>query len=304
MKSIPVSLLPRLRSTIILWTLIIATVVMHSEYAYCFLIAAAALGSLWEYFWLLKVGDVPRHWHIGYAAGIALLLGNFYLLRYARFGAPIASGGGAIFAFDAAVLVFVVILLFLRTFACTHPERSSSEGIAFTLLGVIYIPWLFSFVAKIIYLTPRDAHGLLTGQYYVLFLLVVTKFTDVGAFVSGSLFGKHPFRPNISPNKTWEGCAGAVLLALLSGWGFFTLFQKQLPLLSFPSVVIISLLLSIAAIAGDLAESLLKRTLHTKDSSHALPGIGGGLDLIDSILFTAPIFYFILQGLFWLSDGK
>lgn len=304
MKPIPASLFPRLLSTLALWGLIIATVVMQSEWGYCFLIAAAALGSLWEYFWLLKVGSIPRHWHLGYSAGIVLLAGNFWLLRYPRFSAPIALGGGAIFAMEAIILAAAVIVLFLREFARPHPERSSAEGIAFTLFGMIYIPWLFSFVVKVIYLIPRDAHGMLTGQYYVLFLLVVTKFTDVGAFVCGSLVGKHPFCPNISPKKTWEGCAGALLLALLSGWGFFTLFQKQLSLLSFFAVGIVSLILGIAAIAGDLAESLLKRALHTKDSSDALPGIGGGLDLIDSVLFTAPLFYVILQGLFWLGDGR
>ena len=76
---------------------------------------------------------------------------------------------------------------------------------------------------------------------------------------------------------------------------FYVLFQSQLTLLTPVTLIILSLSLASIGIAGDLAESLLKRSLHTKDSSHTLPGIGGGMDLIDSILFTAPIFYFVLQ---------
>ncbi|MFI0348395.1 MAG: phosphatidate cytidylyltransferase [Chthoniobacterales bacterium] len=282
-------------STITLWIMIVATVFFQSEIGYWILIATAALGSLWEYFWLLRVGCVPRHWHIGYVAGIALLLGNFWFLHSPRFAASIATGGGAIFAFDAAILAITVIVLFLREFITAEPKRTAAEGIAFTLFGIIYIPWFFSFVAKLLYLTPLDSKGLLTGPYYVIFLLVVTKFTDVGAFVCGSLFGRHHFFPNISPKKTWEGCAGALVVSVLSGWGIFLLLKQHLLLLHLHSALLISLILGVAAIAGDLAESLLKRSLHTKDSSDALPGIGGGLDLIDSVLFTAPLFYFIMQ---------
>jgi phosphatidate cytidylyltransferase len=202
--------------------------------------------------------------------------------------------------FEAMLLALLVLMLFSKTLLSFKLKREVADAIAFTLLGIIYIPWLFSFVSKIIYLTPRDIHGILTGQYYVLFLLVVTKFTDVGAFICGSLFGRHGFFPNVSSTKTKEGCIGALLFALLSGSLFFIFFQQKVPLLhSSTSVLIISLILGIAAIAGDLAESLLKRTLQTKDSSNTLPGIGGGLDLIDSILFTAPIFYFILQVMIW-----
>jgi phosphatidate cytidylyltransferase len=297
MKPIPTSLIPRLLSTLTLWMLIIVTVVTQSENGYSLLIAAAALGSLWEYFWLLKVALIPRHWRLGYFAGIILLLGNFWLLRNPHFGGPLRHGGGAIFIFEGLLLALLVLTLFTKTLFSLKLEREAADAITFTLLGIIYIPWLFSFVSKIIYLTPRDTDGTLTGQYYVLFLLVVTKFTDVGAFICGSFFGRHPFFSHVSSTKTKEGCIGALFFSLLSGWLFFIFFQKQLPLLHPLSVIIISMILGIIAIAGDLAESLLKRTLQTKDSSNTLPGIGGGLDLIDSILFTAPIFYFILQGL-------
>ena len=295
MKPLPTSLVPRLLSTLILWGLIIVIVVMKWEIGYCLLIAAAALGSLWEYFWLLKVSSLPRNWRIGYTAGVSLLLGNCCLLHSSNSAASLVAGG-SIFAFDAAIMVVTILVLFFREFLRPqHVERASAEGIAFTLFGVTYIPWLFSFLLKILYLTPLTSTGLITGTPYVLFLLVLTKFADVGAFLCGSLFGKHLFCPNISPKKTWEGFFGALLFSLLSSLTFYFLFREQLPLFTPGIVILLSLGLAPVGIAGDLAESLLKRSLSTKDSSQTLPGIGGGLDLIDSILFTAPIFYFILQ---------
>ncbi len=295
MKPLPTSLAPRLLSTLILWGLIIATVVMKWEMGYCLLIVAAALGSLWEYFWLLKVSSLPRNWRIGYTAGISLLFGNCWLLHYPHYSASLATGGGGIFTFDAGILIVTILVLFFREFLRPqHVERASAEGIAFTLFGVAYIPWLFSFLLKTLYLTPRTSTGLMTGTYYVLFLLVLTKFADVGAFLCGSLFGKHLFCPNISPKKTWEGFFGALVFSLVSSLIFYFIFRQQLSLFTPGIVILLSLGLAPVGIAGDLAESLLKRSLYTKDSSHTLPGIGGGLDLIDSILFTAPIFYFIL----------
>lgn len=339
MKSLPSSFLPRLFSTLILWGVVITVVWLKSELGYCLLILTAALGSLWEYFWLLKISHLPRNWRIGYISGISILLGNCWLLHNNFMSKE------NIFSFDAALIILTVVFLFFREFfrpqdakatlkvAAANKEegvddvqriasyqkvdgmrtdatpsigaeigsegrfsqRTSAEGIAFTLFGVIYIPWLFSFVLKILYLTPRTATGELSGTYYALLLVIITKFSDVGAFLCGSLFGKHLFCPNISPKKTWEGFFGALALSLSCSLGFYFLFPQELPLLTPTIVVALSLILAPIGIAGDLAESLLKRSLHTKDSSHTLPGIGGGMDLIDSILFTAPIFYFILR---------
>lgn len=290
MKSLPKSIGPRLLSTLILWGLIIGVVWMKSEIGYCTVILTAALGSLWEYFWLLKVSSLPRNWRIGYTAGISLLLGNCWFLHSGTISKE------NIFAFDAVIIVVTIIFLFFREFFRPQDsQRISAEGIAFTLFGVIYIPWLFSFVLKILYLTPQTATGELTGTYYVLLLIVITKFADVGAFLCGSLFGKHLFCPNISPKKTWEGFFGALFFSFVTSLIFYFSFQHQLLLLTPGLVMIVSLGLAPIGLAGDLAESLLKRSLHTKDSSHTLPGIGGGMDLIDSLLFTAPLFYFILQ---------
>ncbi len=291
MKPLPSSFLPRLLSTATLWGLIVGVVTLQWELGYCLLITGAALGSLWEYFWLLKASNLPRNWRIGYTAGVSLLLGNCWLLRNSAL-----VNRNFIFVVDTAIFVATILVLFFREFFRPQDsQRISAEGIAFTLFGFTYIPWLFSFVLKILYFLPRTSAGALPGMYYVLLVIIITKFADVGAFLFGSLFGKHLFCPNISPKKTWEGFFGALFLSLVCSSTFYFLFQNHLSLLTPKTAILLSLGLAPIGIAGDLAESLLKRSLHTKDSSHTLPGIGGGMDLIDSILFTAPVFYFVLQ---------
>lgn len=272
-----------------MWLAIIIAYRWRSEAAFIVLISIPALGALWEYFAMLRGGGIAHHRGMGMAAALILIGLNFWLLRA---GDPVIRF--AIFPGEAAVMAFFVMALFLREYGRNNPGRATAEGITFTLLGVVYIPWLFLFMAKLLYLTPRTPDGHTTGQYLVLFVVAVTKFTDVGAFLCGSLVGKTPFFPNISPRKTWEGILGGVAFGIAVGWGIFHFFADDLPPFPTPLVAGLSLLLAIAGVAGDLAESLLKRSVQSKDSGHALPGIGGGLDLIDSLLFTLPLFYFLL----------
>ena len=295
MNSLPSSFLPRTLSTIFLWLTIIAAYIMRSEIAFAFLIALPALGALWEYFALLKAGGIGHHRGLGITVALVLIGLNFWVLHSSQ---PLDFQNIFIFVYEASFFALLMIVLFLREFGRNSPGRPTAEAITFTLFGVVYIPWLFLFMAKLLYLTPRDAVGYTTGQYLVLFVVAVTKFTDVGAFLCGSLFGRTPFFPNISPKKTWEGIAGALVLAILVGIGVFHFLGSHLPPFSLGLICALSLLFGVTGIAGDLAESLLKRSLHTKDSGHALPGIGGGLDLIDSLLFTLPLFYFLLLFLF------
>jgi phosphatidate cytidylyltransferase len=173
--------------------------------------------------------------------------------------------------------------------------RDSLEAIAYTVFGLLYIPWLFNFVTKIIYLTPRTESGDTTGQFYLIYLMVVTKFSDMGAYVFGSLFGRHPFAPHISPKKTWEGFFGALVLSSLGSYWLYALIPGRLSAFRVNDVITLGLLLGVGAVVGDLAESIIKRSAHAKDSSRILPGIGGTLDLIDSLLFTAPLLYFYLR---------
>ena len=289
MRSLPSSFLPRLISTLILWGALVVAYILRSEVAFALMISIPALGSLWEYFALLKSGGISHHRGMGMTAAVVLIGMTFWVLHSTDFFRQFA-----IFPLETLVMAFLVMALFLREYGRNDPGRATAEAITFTLFGVVYIPWLFLFMAKLLYLTPRSPDGHLTGQYLVLFVVAVTKFTDVGAFLGGSIFGRTPFFPNISPKKTCEGILAGIVLGVLVGIGVFHFFAHQLPPFSMNLVCGLSFLIAIAGVAGDLAESLLKRSVQSKDSGHALPGIGGGLDLIDSLLFTLPLFYFLL----------
>jgi phosphatidate cytidylyltransferase len=150
-------------------------------------------------------------------------------------------------------------------------------------------------VTKIVYMLPRDAAGQVTGHWYVLFLVLVTKFSDMGAYLTGSLIGKHPLVPHISPKKTWEGFFGALAFSMGGGCALVAVLGSKLGYLGYGHAAILGLILGFSAVVGDLGESLIKRSCGVKDSGRFLPGIGGALDLIDSILFTAPMMFFYLR---------
>src|SRR5438309_11108986 len=133
------------------------------------------------------------------------------------------------------------------------------------------------------------------GQFYCWYLIAVTKFSDMGAYLTGSVIGRHPLIPHISPKKTWEGFFGAMGFSLLASLLLFKLMPGHLSVLTWTHAIILGLLLGFAAVIGDLAESIIKRSTGVKDSGSMLPGIGGALDLIDSLLFTAPLLFFYLR---------
>jgi len=276
----------RLSSTVALWVLMLGTIFSGYDVGFFCLLAFMALMALWEYYRMLEGDGIGVFTLTGMICAVVLLGGGFLLMK--------ENGSEKAYDFELVVLVLFLIVIFARQMfrgAARDPLRAMS----YTVFGLLYIPWLFSFITKIIYLTPPTPEGAATGQYYVLFLVMVTKFSDMGAYVFGSLFGKHPFAPHISPNKTWEGFAGALLTSLLAAWWLYALMPEKLSAFRFDDVVILGLLLGFAAVIGDLAESIVKRGANIKDSSHLLPGIGGTLDLIDSLLFTSPLLFFYMR---------
>jgi phosphatidate cytidylyltransferase len=126
-------------------------------------------------------------------------------------------------------------------------------------------------------------------------LIAVTKFGDMGAYLTGSAIGRHLMTPHISAKKTWEGFFGALGFALFCSLMLFKLMPGHLSALTWTHATILGLLLGFGAVVGDLAESIIKRSTDVKDSGSLLPGIGGALDLVDSLLFTAPLLFFYLR---------
>ena len=181
------------------------------------------------------------------------------------------------------MVFFILILITLFIIHFTRKENQDAVTlIAVTLFAIFYIGWFFTFLVKIRFL--GDGHKL------VAYLLLVTKSGDIGAYLVGSNFGRHKLIPRISPNKSVEGAIGGFIFSIAAA----LLSRYYLSWMSFGFILASGILIGVFAQLGDLAESLIKRDYDVKDSSVFLPGLGGMLDVIDSILFTAPIFYICL----------
>lgn len=279
----------RFSSTSVLWTVALWTIFTGSEPGFVLLISGLGLVGLWEYYTMLDAKNLPNFKVFGMLCGAVMFGGSFYWLTWRQ------TDPGALYDFEIGALLLFMLVVFGRQMFLKVKELVPLETMAFTLFGLFYVAWPFSFVAKVVYMLPRDAAGGVTGHWYVLFLVLVTKFSDMGAYLTGSLIGKHPLVPHISPKKTWEGFFGALAFSVGGGCALIALIGEKLSVITYGHAVILGIVLGFAAVVGDLAESLIKRSCNVKDSGKFLPGIGGALDLIDSILFTAPMMYFYLR---------
>jgi phosphatidate cytidylyltransferase len=278
--------LTRLGSTLALWSIALYIIFSGFEIGFFLLIGGIGMIGLWEFYNMLDHKGLPNFKYIGMICGAVSICGSFYY--YSR-ASRLQS-----YEFEAVVLLFFMFVVFARQMFQKTRHISPLETMAYTLFGLLYVVWLFNFLTKIVYVVPHPP-GLVTGHFYVLYLIVVTKFSDMGAYLTGSVFGRHPLIPSISPKKTWEGFFGALGFSLLGSYAMLALMPHKLSLINYTHATILGLLLGFSAIIGDLAESIIKRSCDVKDSGRMLPGIGGSLDLIDSLLFTAPLLYFYMR---------
>jgi phosphatidate cytidylyltransferase len=277
----------RFISTVILWSVALVIAFSGYEVAFVGLISAFALIGLLEFYTMLDHKGLPNFKITGMLCGAFMLCGSFYY--FAKMG-PAGS-----YDFEVATLLFFLLTVFGRQMFARLRDDEPLQTMAYTLFGLLYVVWLFNFMTKIVYLTPRSSAGVVTGQFYCLYLIAVTKFSDMGAYLVGSVCGRHQMIPHISPKKTWEGFAGALGLSLFASLALFKLMPGHLSVLNWTHAIVLGLLLGFAAVVGDLAESIIKRSTGVKDSGNFLPGIGGALDLLDSLLFTAPLLFFYLR---------
>ena len=277
----------RFISTIILWSVALVIAFSGYEFAFYALICVFGLIALWEFYRMLDHRGLPNFKITAMICGAVMLVGSFYY--FAKMG-PARS-----YDFEIAVLVFFLLTVFARQMFARLRDDEPLQTMAYTLFGLLYVLWLFNFMTKIVYLTPRSSSGAVTGQFYCLYLIAVTKFSDMGAYLVGSAVGRHLMIPHISARKTWEGFFGALAFALLASLMLFKLMPGHLAALNWTHATVLGLLLGFAAVVGDLAESIIKRSTGVKDSGNFLPGIGGALDLVDSLLFTAPLLFFYLR---------
>lgn len=281
----PRTFLKRLVSWVALWLIALFVVYHGTPTESLVLIALFGLAGQWEFYLSQEEKGHKVFKQSGLFCGALIFLNSWYFLIFSPERAHLVHFGAEL------VLVFSVLGAFIRLVVRQEEHRAPITTAALTLLGLIYVPFLFNFVA-LLALPPGNPEQ---NRFLLIYLLAVTKFSDVGAYVVGSMIGRHKMIPRISPGKTWEGFAGAILTSLVISVMLVAVRGKHVHALNFASGVILGLLLPLVSVVGDLAESVVKRDASIKDSGRTIPGIGGALDLIDSILFTAPVLYFYLQ---------
>ena len=271
----------------VLWTVALLIIFSGYELAFYALIGTVGMIALWEFYGMLDHKGLPNFKITAMICGAAMLVGSFYYFSH--------YGPARSYDYEMAVLLFFLLTVFTRQMFDGLRDDAPLRTMAYTLFGLLYVLWLYNFITKIVYVTPRAPNGAVTGQFYVFYCIAITKFSDMGAYLTGSAIGRHKLVPHISPKKTWEGFFGALAFSLLASVGLFALMPGQLSVLTWTHAIVLGLLLGFAAVIGDLAESIVKRSTGVKDSGNMLPGIGGALDLVDSLLFTAPLLFFYLR---------
>jgi phosphatidate cytidylyltransferase len=239
---------------------------------------------------LLYLGDLP------WLAGVVLvaLLGVFELVAALRsnncrpltavgvflaVGLPCAAYADATLSLMLPVIVGVLLASLVWSLLRPNLEGALADW-ALSLAGMLYVALLLSYFVAL-----RQVDR---GLQWILLAFLCTWACDSAAYLVGRAIGKHPFSPRISPKKTWEGTIGGVLAATLTG-------LLAMPLLDAPLALglILGFAVALAAVAGDLAESFIKRQLSIKDSGTLIPGHGGVLDRVDSLLFALPLVYYV-----------
>jgi phosphatidate cytidylyltransferase len=282
-------MLPRILSSLVGLPLLVFCVFWHGGLPFTAGIAVLSLVALSEFYGACaKQGLRPLTW-LGAAAALSFLFG-----AYAAPAPATDRGSGAI------LTTFVLAGLVCEM---ARKERAPVKDLGATFLGALYGGWLFRYL---ILLRTQGAAllapvgGRLTvplpgpladmGAWVVLLVVFSTWACDTGAFFVGRAFGRHKLAPAISPGKNVEGAAGGLVFAVIVALGLGTLLLRLAPGLA----GVLGLMVGVLAPVGDLCESALKRELGVKDFGGLLPGHGGVLDRFDSLLFTAPVVYYVL----------
>jgi len=245
-------------------------------------VAALAIVGIWEYTQFLAIKKIVLpFWLLAMISGL-FIFANYLEIVNASFGVLIPS---VIAAFFFAV--------FLHNF---YRVQGAILNIASCFFGAFYIVVPLGLLLKILY--PASLSPFFTdGRVWLAYLITVTKITDVGGYFGGKLWGRSKLAPSLSPGKTLVGAISGFITAVLFSVAFSLLtplISSNIFALTTIQAIILGGLISIFGQLGDLAESLLKRDANVKDSNN-LPGIGGVLDLLDSLFFTAPILYLFLR---------
>jgi len=221
-----------------------------------------------------RASGLSRDWWMTGAvyAGI-VAVGLATLMPHPRGEEP----GTGWYGFFVAVPVFAIALILLIPIL-RNRARGELQKMSLGIVGFVYIGWMFGHLGFLG--NARNAYG------FICYIIFATELSDVAAFTFGRLFGRHPLRGEISPNKTWEGALGAMAVSLILPW----LLRFSFPFFGPWQLILTGLIVGIGGQLGDLSISVIKRDIGTKDMGSAIPGHGGILDRIDSLIYVAPMF--------------
>lgn len=272
----------RLVSFGLLWLGAVLALVLGGALGGALIVAVAAARGQYELYRLLQRLGYPAFPRLGVGAGFLVVLGAYLLPLWE--GQPRADVGNDLLALSTIAISLTILW------------RSSAEraipALMSTLFGLLYVPWMLSSVIGLYFLAANHLQGLLL----VVLVVVMVKMTDAGALLFGLRFGRTRLAPQISPGKSWEGVAGGLATAAIASALFCILAGPWLPPNLHPLLAaLIAIPVGAMAVAGDLFESVLKRAAKIKDSGGIVPGIGGALDVLDSLLLGAPLAVFLLR---------
>lgn len=270
----------RILSTFCLWAIVIACVHFLGTLGAVWLVSAVGVLTLREFYQMVRRMGLEPFDKVGMSLGALVMLAPFYAPQLLPHAPELAAPGTFL---AASVVVFALRILGERQ------PHNRVETLAWSLFGVLYVPFMLSFLVRIAVIPgPHEKTGLLL----LIWLIAVSKFCDVGALLSGLAFGRHKMAPGISPKKTWEGAVGGVLISAGVGAALAHFLARFYPEAFSPWLAAaIAVPVAILAIVSDLVESVIKRRADTKDAGATIPGIGGMFDLSDSLILTAPVGY-------------
>ncbi|MBI4322654.1 MAG: phosphatidate cytidylyltransferase [Candidatus Omnitrophica bacterium] len=282
------NLLQRLSTSTILILAVVGTLFACPLWTFALVVIAFIAVALYEFFTMVRQRGILVHRPLSIGLGVvfSLLVAWRSLVEPGLVPAPALGAGATVFGWAWDIFWPVtIVLIFLRQFTRQNTFEALS-GLATTLFGLAYISGLFSYLFYLRAFQGQD------GAWLIVFLILVTKMGDAGAFVIGNLLGRHTLMARISPRKTVEGFVGGALVSAAIGALAVPMVGRLAG--SAWSGLWMGLVLGLVGQLGDLAESLIKRDCQVKDSGRLLPGLGGILDVLDSLLFTAPVFYALL----------
>ena len=264
----------RILTAVVVLPFLIASILISSLWWVFVLLAVAAMVlGLWEFYLLAKKLQLKPDPAAGYVAGAALV-------TIAVFNDP-----AAVLLVQFVIIVLTIGTLVAATFRGAFEKMIASTGA--TILGVLYIPLLGSHL-----ISTRVGFDPTLSAHLLSYFFLVLMGADAGAYYVGRALGKHKLAPSISPGKTWEGAIGGLVAALAMATLAHFWFFRELPL---KYILPLAAVMTVVGILGDLAESALKRGAGAKDAANILPGHGGMLDRLDSLLFNAPLIYYFAR---------